>query len=187
MHGDEDRLLCRRGAPVEHRLDGGMERGVEVRDAAGPLIAAEVAITRNFGGFADQWNEVGSIVRAVAVDDQPRHRRVHHGRIEQLAQPQRDAEGARIPGNVADAVGRRQAKVAMARRNSVGGMIANDCERALSLRIHGPDRRNKIRVVTRRLCVVHTTPDTGGDARARSGHASNALRGRSFAQLIRFF
>src|SRR6185312_17184121 len=59
MHGDENRLLCRRGAPVEHRLDGGMERGVEVRDAAGPLIAAEVAIARNFGGFADQWNEVG--------------------------------------------------------------------------------------------------------------------------------
>jgi hypothetical protein len=38
-------------------------------------------------------------------------------------------------------------------------MIDHDCESAAAFRIHGPDWRQEIRVVTRRPRIAHAAPD----------------------------
>jgi hypothetical protein len=89
--------------------------------------------------LGDGRDEVRRIEVAVAVDDEPRDGRVDDGRIEQLAEPQRHRESPGVPRDVTDALGGPQPQVAPARRNAVGCMIDDDCERPSAFRIHGPD------------------------------------------------
>ena len=131
--------------------------------------------------LGDGRDQVGRVEVAIAVDHQPRHRRVDERRIEQFGQPHRDGKRTGSQAICLTRSAARQAQIAPWRRNPVRGVVGDEDERppALHHSLSEPAQSDQRRA--RHTCTTHTTPETcRQDARApwprrTRGHPDQAL------------
>ena len=88
------------GAQFDQGAKRVVERPIE-RLAARALLWREAAVARNGRKLAHRDDGIGCRGCAVEIDHEARNRRISERRIEQFREAARDAEGTRIPGDVA--------------------------------------------------------------------------------------
>ena len=123
---DEHRRMPGGERPVDRRVDGIVIGRVEAGDAPRPLVGIDAGIAGHDGAVGKAHDERRIVLAAVGIDQQPRERRQHRRHAEPLRQAAADRGRARIVGNVALELGCRQAEVAILRRQTVLGVVAND-------------------------------------------------------------
>ena len=153
MHRD-DRPRRRAPRPKE-AVDGVVERTIDRGDALGARRRGEAGIAGHRRRFAHRGDGIGRLRIAVEIDDEAGDRGMDERRVEARRQPLRHREGARIPGDVALALRRREAECAVAGWKCVRGVLADEDERCRAERtVDGRDRD----LLRRQACLAPRHP-----------------------------
>ena len=139
MDGDQPRISAA-GQPLPDQiLDRVVERPPGKRDAVFTVFRGQAGIAGDHGRLAELRHEVGRLEGAVAIDDQPRDARFHQRRVERRRKKARDRSRAGIPGDVPIQLRRLQPERAEHLRDEIGGVVADQHDRALTVSVRNPD------------------------------------------------
>ena len=89
-------------------------------------LGVDCRIAGNHGTVGQAHDQRRVVLAAIGIDQQPREGRQHRRHAETARQAARHRSRARIVGDVAPELRRRQAEIAVFRRQPVVGMVADD-------------------------------------------------------------
>jgi hypothetical protein len=127
---DQRRRPTGRGAGLpERRGERGVIRREDLARTLRPLRRVEPQVPRDPVAVTD-LDDAGRVVEAaVAVDDQARETRAHHGQAEVAGERLGQRAGAEVPGNVAGELRLAETQVAQCPGHRAAGMVAGDHRR----------------------------------------------------------